>query len=526
MKITFKYVLSFILCHLSFILLSQNISDEQSQTFDSLKLILKTTKSDTIKLNTLVQLSDVCKTPDILNYAQPAIELADKILKENNALILPSNILIKKAAALNNIGYYNNSEGKPDKALEYYEKSLHVYEQSGNTEGVAGALNNLGLTCKKKGKVTEALQYYNRSLKLFEETRDKKSAATCLTNIGSIYHELGDIPHALNCYNKSLKLNEEINNKLGMATTLNNIAAIYNDQKEFDKVIENNQKSLKLYTEANDKDGIALALNNIGVAHFNKGKLEIALNFYIKSFKIWKELKDARSVAGAYESMAIVYKLTHNSDSAMHYFKKCLKLRRKIDDKGGMVISLNNIGGVYLDLKDCKLASAYCDSSLMLSKELGFVRNIASAEHTLAKIDSMCNNYSGAFAHYKQYIIYRDSLLNIKTRKASIKSQLKYEFEKKEAVIKEQQEKEKIVAQEKDRFQKIVIAAVMFSLLLVVGFAFFIYRSLKTTRYQKHIIEEKQKEILDSIYYARRIQTSLLPTQKYLAKYLDRNEKS
>ena len=160
-----------------------------------------------------MQLSDVCKTPDILNYAQPAIELADKILKENNALILPSNILIKKAAALNNIGYYNNSEGKPDKALEYYEKSLHVYEQSGNTEGVAGALNNLGLTCKKKGKVTEALQYYNRSLKLFEETRDKKSAATCLTNIGSIYHELGDIPHALNCYNKSLKLNEEINNK-------------------------------------------------------------------------------------------------------------------------------------------------------------------------------------------------------------------------------------------------------------------------------------------------------------------------
>ncbi len=523
MKIAFKYILSFILCHLSFIILSQNNSNEQSQTFDSLKLVLKTTKSDTIKLNTLVQLSDVCETQDILNYAQPAVELADKLLKENDLSYARLKILNKKAAALNNIGYYNNSEGNPDKALEYYEKSLHVYEESGNTEGVAGALNNLGLTSKKKGKITEALQYYNRSLKLFEETRERKNAATCLTNIGSIYHELGDIPHALDCYNKSLKLNEKINNKVGMATTLNNIAAIYNDQKEFDKVIENNEKSLKLYTAANDKDGIALALNNIGVAYFNKGKLEIALTFYIKSFKIWKELKDARSVAGAYESMAIVYKLTHNSDSAMHYFKKCLKLRRKIDDKGGMVISLNNIGGVFLDLKDCKLASAYCDSSLTLSKELGFVRNIATAEHTLAKIDSMCSNYAGAFEHYKQYIIYRDSLLNIKTRKASIKSQLKYEFEKKEAVIKEQQEKEKIVAEEKDRFQKIVIGAVMFGLLLVVGFAFFIYRSLKTTRYQKHIIEEKQKEILDSIYYARRIQTSLLPTQKYLARHLDRD---
>jgi spermidine synthase len=57
--------------------------------------------------------------------------------------------------------------------------------------------------------------------------------------------------------------------------------------------------------------------------------------------------------------------------------------------------------------------------------------------------------------------------------------------------------------------------------MLVLVFAFFIYRSLKVTRHQKHIIEEKQKEILDSIYYAKRIQTSLLPTQKYLEKHLN-----
>ena len=33
-------------------------------------------------------------------------------------------------------------------------------------------------------------------------------------------------------------------------------------------------------------------------------------------------------------------------------------------------------------------------------------------------------------------------------------------------------------------------------------------------------IEEKQKEILDSIHYARRIQNSLLPTEKYIEKKL------
>jgi len=35
-------------------------------------------------------------------------------------------------------------------------------------------------------------------------------------------------------------------------------------------------------------------------------------------------------------------------------------------------------------------------------------------------------------------------------------------------------------------------------------------------------VEEHQKEIIDSITYARRIQRSLLPTEKYIDKNLNR----
>jgi hypothetical protein len=37
---------------------------------------------------------------------------------------------------------------------------------------------------------------------------------------------------------------------------------------------------------------------------------------------------------------------------------------------------------------------------------------------------------------------------------------------------------------------------------------------------QKKLIEEKQQEITDSIHYARRIQTSLMPTEKYLRRVI------
>lgn len=44
----------------------------------------------------------------------------------------------------------------------------------------------------------------------------------------------------------------------------------------------------------------------------------------------------------------------------------------------------------------------------------------------------------------------------------------------------------------------------------------------KSITEQKQIIEEKQKEIIDSINYAKRIQNSLLPTEKYIDKSFKR----
>ncbi|HYG53234.1 MAG TPA: hypothetical protein VD905_20180, partial [Flavobacteriales bacterium] len=37
---------------------------------------------------------------------------------------------------------------------------------------------------------------------------------------------------------------------------------------------------------------------------------------------------------------------------------------------------------------------------------------------------------------------------------------------------------------------------------------------------QKTLVEEKQREILDSIHYAKRIQRALLPSEKYISRNL------
>ena len=97
------------------------------------------------------------------------------------------------------------------------------------------------------------------------------------------------------------------------------------------------------------------------------------------------------------------------------------------------------------------------------------------------------------------------------------------------AKAKADQDKKDAVAVSEARKQKIVLWSVISGLMLVLGFAGFIFRSLRITgrqkqliEQQKHLVEEKQKEILDSIRYAKRIQTALMPTEKYIDKTLKR----
>ena len=84
-----------------------------------------------------------------------------------------------------------------------------------------------------------------------------------------------------------------------------------------------------------------------------------------------------------------------------------------------------------------------------------------------------------------------------------------------------------------------MIGSVIVGLLLVIIFAAYVFKTLSVTRKQKAVIEHKnietelqkkeiemkQKEILDSIHYAKRIQTALIPSVKYIDKSLNKLQK-
>ncbi len=152
--------------------------------------------------------------------------------------------------------------------------------------------------------------------------------------------------------------------------------------------------------------------------------------------------------------------------------------------------------------------------------------------HALSALYDSTGNYKKAFEYYKLFIVYKDSIVNNENTKKQTRLEMNYEFEKKEAAAAAERQKQEAVAEAESRKQQMVIWFVVAVAMTVAVFALFIFRALRIARkqkqvieQQKHLVEEKQKEILDSIHYARRIQTALLPTEKYIDKCMKRHIK-
>lgn len=104
---------------------------------------------------------------------------------------------------------------------------------------------------------------------------------------------------------------------------------------------------------------------------------------------------------------------------------------------------------------------------------------------------------------------------------------MNFEFEKREEAARLEQEKKTAVAAAESRRQRIILLSVSVLGVLLLAFAIFAWRSFLQKKKanlaiqkQKELIELKQKEILDSIHYAERIQRSLLPQDAYIRRLL------
>jgi serine phosphatase RsbU (regulator of sigma subunit) len=469
----------------SSLLLYSSFAFAQQVNTDSLQKAVNAAKEDTNKVNSYNDLSWYTKNGGNFNKADSFGRLA---------LNLAEKLNYKKGIgdACMSIGNVYDNRGDNASALEYYNKALLIRKTIGDVYGQASALNNIGNVYDGQDNYSRALEYYLQGLAVAEHSGDKGHMAMLYGNIGNVYSLTREYDKALVFFSKGIHLQDSVQDLIGVATSYINIASIYYEQKDYDKCIESYLRSLNMAEKLGNKKIIVSATNEIGNAYYNKGDLK----------------------------------------NALKYSTEALKIADSIGYNGGIAAASIDIGRTYSKLKDYKQALVYTNRGLLVSKSINSLTDIKEAELLLSKIYELLKDGLKSLEHYKIYINLSDSIFSKENTKKIVQSEMNFEFEKKQATQKAEQDKKDLVEREQEHKQQLIIYFISGILLLVFGFAIFAYRNyLQKQRANREldiknrkiesaykIIEDKNREITDSINYAKLIQSAMLPSKEQIQK--------
>jgi tetratricopeptide (TPR) repeat protein len=431
------------------------------------------------------------------------------------------------STALGNFGYLHSQASDFDKAEAYLNDAAKILKEVDNKEGLAGTYANLGYLMRHKGNSNKALDYYFAALKILEGMGSKAGIALCYNNIGYVHETIEEYDKALECFRKSARFYEEAKEKSdGLSVAYSNIGALLsrhanvacadNPRKCYKEAVKYLKLAIRIQREMKNYPKLSGTLNTLGGIYFEIGDPDC------------EGLPDCKQIS---------------SQKGLEYLNEALDIRKEVRDTLGLAQSYNTLALYMLQQNKLEKALEYGLACMDFAKKIEVPEQVLDAARILKLIYQKKNKYREALEMSDLYLKMKDSINSEAIRKANIKKQFQSEYEiqaAKDSVenavkIKEEQFKhEQAITQQRTYTYGGFIGLMLMVIVAAVSFRAYrnkqkanviITEQKQLAEQQKKIIEEKQKEIIDSINYARRIQKAHLPSDRYIGKKLDELKK-
>jgi serine phosphatase RsbU (regulator of sigma subunit) len=373
-----------------------------------------------------------------------------------------------------------------------------------------------------------AFKYGRMGLELSKKSSSEYYKADFLINIGNTHLQTGDYPNALNYYIAAEKIFDVEKSDKGKAITFMNIGYIFELQNLPDQATVKYESALKFAKDADNKPIEAQIYGHMGALYYSQNNKTKALEYFSLSLKTNQEINNVPGIMESLNNTAVIYQELHRYEEALQNFRTDLKYAEKTGIKKDVIAVLHNIGLVYKDGKKYNEAVRYLDSSVVLGRNIRDFESLQEIYSSLSEVYKEQNNVERVFEYLKLSAEAKDSTIKQTRDKQFFEMNTKYDSEKKEA-------ENKLLKTEGEK-QRAVLFGIGIGLALVLLLAYFIYRNYKVQqkanvllgqqnteiKEQKHIIEEKQKEILDSIAYAKKLQEAILPPVNLMYSQLEK----
>ncbi|MDX2246595.1 MAG: ATP-binding protein [Bacteroidia bacterium] len=376
----------------------------------------------------------------------------------------------------------------------------------------------------------EALKCMLTGLEIARIIRDNKSEFTFLHNIGLIYfYPLDDYYNSIQYLLKAKELSGLIDNPKQVAKNLTQMSEVYVSLGEYEKAMEYQFEALKIFEAEQDTAGLAYSYRNQGTIYWSQKSYQEALNSFERALRLGKYANEPGNLYTYTASVGAAYVELKEFDKAEKYIISSRRIADSIGHTYGVAYAEGVLGNIFKEKKDYPAAFQALENAVNLFESLGVKKEASSFKIQAAGLYTETGNPSKAlslldevepvvesihslalkrdvyeeranawdkmnmpveaYKFFKQYIIFKDSLLDETkiTQLAKLDHQYKLRQRENEIIL---QQKESESSNRQLFF--ILLGSGMLLLLAVLYMGYLRNKTLKVTN---AILAGKNEEI-------------------------------
>lgn len=402
----------------------------------------------------------------------------------------------KYAELLNEVKFQH-----PDSTRHLFEKAHSLTFKNGFKEILANLHNNRAIPFGVYGINDSCIKHLNTSVQYFKELTPVPN------DIGFAYNNLGSAYGQLGYYTLSYK---------------------------------NQLKALKAAELAKDSFLIAFRTQGLAITYYKLNEPEISLYYALQAYDFFKNQPDNYLKINNIIRTSGVYELINNYDSALVFIQKAEDLIKKYKNGVDLSLLFSTKGEVlrkknqyHAAVESFNKALFYCDSlglendkfvpywgliNIFMSQNDNsqanfYLSKVLKLANTRNEFDHKTGSYKLAYQYYKKtgkpsealkylelFKQWSDSVINEKKQKQIIESNIIYNTDKNEQLLKYQQKENQLQRIELDIKEKTLWLISILSIIFILSILlFYIQRQKAIKSKHKNQLLEMQVEIQDGI---------------------------
>lgn len=379
---------------------------------------------------------------------------------------------------------YRERNRDPEVSFRSATEALQLSEKSNYLKGKADALCNIGFYHLQLTEHEKSLALLLNALAIHEQIGDEGGIANTEYNLAVLQIRFANFDLALEYLHRCLAIREKQKDKLGLALCYFQMTYINDMFGNYDEGLEMGKKGLEIRRELNDHLGIAATLTAMGAIHRKKKEYETAARLFSEALSLRSAQDEIRGYFASLFQWIELNTEIGKLDEAKKYAEEGYKAALGGKEWFGVMRFCQQLGKIAMVQGNLPQALAFYTRGLEIAREKKFKSMTYELFELLSELHEQEGNYAVSLDYYKKFHRLKEEVLSAQSgsRLKSIKLMNQIESSKREAEL----ERVKNVDL-KNAFQ---------------------------------LIEEKNKEILDSIKYASRIQRALITQEVYIEKNL------